>query len=386
MGKDPKKIEAFSKKMKGRIGPNKGVKGRKPWHNISGLTGSNGKPPWNKGNKGVTVAWNKGVANERWKGAGNPNWNGGVTEDHEKIRKTMEYREWRRQVFKRDKFTCQECGRSKEVSGKLHADHIKPFAYFPELRHSVDNGRTLCEDCHKETETYGAKARTFKKSLALVIMVLLISFQSFAQTAMRFDNTGTAYGGTAQFTTWTATASATIAQANPTGFKTSTAIADKTATVDNTSATATTCFGQFISPALVAQTISGTVTGYARLSVSNATGCTAQSRVKITVINRAGFIQATLLAITAGAANLTTTLTSYQMLNAAALSSYSCADGDRICIEIGIGRSAGTTSRSGTISFGTSSSTDITAAGSTNANNPVITFSGNLSFYKGGTQ
>jgi len=192
-------------------------------------------------------------------------------------------------------------------------------------------------------------------------------------------------GQAGAFSSWTNTGSAIIRRGLTTGYKQSTAIASTTLAVDITSATATTCFGQFISPALRAQTISGTVTGYARMSIANVTGATVQSRVKITVINSAGTVVATLVALTAGASNLTTTLTSYQILNAAAISSYSCANGDRLCVEVGIGRSVGTTARNGTISFGSSSATNITAAGSTTANNPVLTFSGNLLFYQGTT-
>lgn len=217
----------------------------------------------------------------------------------------------------------------------------------------------------------------------ITIIFILASYFSYAQTTTRFEVSGNPYGLSGTISTWTASGSAILTQANPTGFKTGTTIASTTIAVNNSSGTATTLFGQFVSPALEAQTISGTITGYARMSVASVTGCTAQSRVKITVIDRTGAVVATLVAITSGASNLTTTLTSYQILNAAAISSYSCAKGDRICIEIGIGRSAGTTARNGTVSFGTSSATDITAAGSTTANNPVLTFSGNITFQKG---
>lgn len=217
----------------------------------------------------------------------------------------------------------------------------------------------------------------------ILTILVFISLNVSAQTTMYLEASGNHYGADGAFSTWTATTGFLAAPAYKSGFKQSTTIASTTLAVDNSSSTATTCFGQFVSPALVAQTISGTVTGYARMSIANATGATVQSRVKITVINRAGTVVATLVSMTSGASNLTTTLTSYQILNAAAISSYSCADGDRICIEIGIGRSAGTTARNGTVSFGSSSATDISAAGSTTANNPVITFSGNLNFYKG---
>lgn len=89
----------------------------------------------------------------------NPNWKGGVTPINELIRKSPLYKEWRKNVFKRDNYTCQWCREKESVSGKLNADHIKPFAYFPKLRFDLDNGRTLCVDCHKKTDTYLIKAK-----------------------------------------------------------------------------------------------------------------------------------------------------------------------------------------------------------------------------------
>ena len=69
-----------------------------------------------------------------------------------RIRNSLEYRLWRQAVFQRDNYTCVFCGKH---GGDLNADHIKPFALFPELRFAIDNGRTLCVPCHKLTDTFG---------------------------------------------------------------------------------------------------------------------------------------------------------------------------------------------------------------------------------------
>lgn len=62
-------------------------------------------------------------------------------------RECKEYSEWRNFVFKRDNYTCQHC---RKIGVKLNAHHIKPWALYPKLRFNVDNGITLCEDCHKK--------------------------------------------------------------------------------------------------------------------------------------------------------------------------------------------------------------------------------------------
>lgn len=89
-------------------------------------------------------------------------WKGGRTKESSIIRESIEYKLWREAVFKRDNYTCIWC---KIRGGKLNADHIKPFAYYPELRFAIDNGRTLCVPCHKTTETFAKKINIKKSTL-----------------------------------------------------------------------------------------------------------------------------------------------------------------------------------------------------------------------------
>ena len=79
------------------------------------------------------------------KGKNSNLWKGGITPINKKQRQTFDIRLWRLYVFERDNYTCQICNISNVY---LHADHIKSFADYPELRSDINNGRTLCRPCH----------------------------------------------------------------------------------------------------------------------------------------------------------------------------------------------------------------------------------------------
>lgn len=101
-------------------------------------------------------------------------WMGGLTSLYQRIRYCSRYKQWRTTVYQRDNYTCQICG---QLGGKLHADHIYPFSLIVkdlekiyttyekivacELLWMLNNGRTLCVSCHKKTDTYLGKARTY---------------------------------------------------------------------------------------------------------------------------------------------------------------------------------------------------------------------------------
>lgn len=67
---------------------------------------------------------------------------------------------WKKEVFKRDNWTCQKCG---QKSGNIEAHHIKSWSEYPDMRFDLSNGQTLCKSCHKKTENYGRKALTILK-------------------------------------------------------------------------------------------------------------------------------------------------------------------------------------------------------------------------------
>lgn len=186
MGNDRDKNNNHAKVMLGKETWNKGMKGIQPWMNTSGL---NTGDPWNKGVKGAQKAWNKKPdvfitcrvcgKDKKVKHAklnrsktcsrvcANNYKDKGKTPLLKKARGVNDYRKWRIAVLERDGHKCILCG----SKNKIHADHIKRFCDYPKLRYDINNGRALCFDCHKKTDTYGNKPRVNGKQFQIALTV-----------------------------------------------------------------------------------------------------------------------------------------------------------------------------------------------------------------------
>lgn len=91
-----------------------------------------------------------------------PVWKGGVEYTRDE-RSSYEYGQWRSSVFARDHYTCCKCGcrngNGKQI--KLHAHHIYNWKDNEDSRYDIDNGITLCVDCHMKFHSkYGKRNNT----------------------------------------------------------------------------------------------------------------------------------------------------------------------------------------------------------------------------------
>jgi len=107
---------------------------------------------WQRGQPKRMTAKGRKRFLETHSGEHNANWKGGITPHNKRLRSSEEYRKWRDGIFRRDNWTCQECGArcGNGANVRLAAHHVKPFATFPDLRFRVDNGTTLCLKCHNK--------------------------------------------------------------------------------------------------------------------------------------------------------------------------------------------------------------------------------------------
>ena len=183
-------------------GWNKGQRGLCSTDTIKKMSDAKlGKPTWNKGKK-LSDTHKKNLSKShkgkpssfigkhhtletkekiRLSKSGNKSnlWKGGISKISALIRGCFQYRQWRSDVFTRDNFICQECGIKSGCGHTVifQAHHIKSQSEILEEYQiksieealtceelwNINNGVTLCLDCHKLTDTYAGRNR--KKSL-----------------------------------------------------------------------------------------------------------------------------------------------------------------------------------------------------------------------------
>lgn len=92
---------------------------------------------------------------EKTKGDKHPNWRHDLTEE-ERISRRLSYenKTWRSAVYERDNYQCQCC--LINGNGNLNAHHKDGYNWCIDRRYDIENGITLCSDCHTEFHvTYG---------------------------------------------------------------------------------------------------------------------------------------------------------------------------------------------------------------------------------------
>lgn len=105
-------------------------------------------------------------------GEKNGMWKGGITKIDKLCRRMMEYRQWRSDVFQRDNWTCRTCGINKVYVTAHHINGLNKIIRENNIKNIIDarnckemwdinNGITLCEECHSLTDNY--RGRSIKK-------------------------------------------------------------------------------------------------------------------------------------------------------------------------------------------------------------------------------
>ncbi len=112
-----------------------------------------GRTPWNKGLSGYRTGFHSFSSHSRAAGL---------------VKGALSY--WRWLVLERDDYTCQVCGVREDV---MEADHIISRWERLDLVYAVSNGRALCHECHRKTDTFAGLAtrrpKVYQIPLPLVV-------------------------------------------------------------------------------------------------------------------------------------------------------------------------------------------------------------------------
>lgn len=120
------------------------------------------KEKWRNSKKGITT-WNKGLIVDQYpNGPPNRPRHDFTTCTLHEMMNSARYKRFKHKIYKRDNFTCQECGDRNHIGrGKrirLECHHIISLKEDPSLIFDETNCITLCYACHRKTDNYGHKA------------------------------------------------------------------------------------------------------------------------------------------------------------------------------------------------------------------------------------
>jgi len=122
--------------------------------------------PYNKNNRFCSKKCYSKWQSENIVGENHPAWNSNITdEERQSGRSYPEYNKWRETVKKRDNYMCQFCGLPIE----LNAHHIESYNNNPELRTTLSNGITMCNECHNDFHhQYGSGNNTKQQLIEFI--------------------------------------------------------------------------------------------------------------------------------------------------------------------------------------------------------------------------
>ena len=103
-------------------------------------------------------------------------WKGGTTKLDKLIRESLAYKQWRSSCMTRDNWTCKTCNKrgvelqvhhKKSMCEILKDNNIKRIEEALSCKElfDINNGVTLCLDCHKQTDTYASKIHLLLKKI-----------------------------------------------------------------------------------------------------------------------------------------------------------------------------------------------------------------------------
>lgn len=92
----------------------------------------------------------------KWKsknmtGENSPTWNPDLTdEERERGRKYPEYYNFLTNRMRKDNYTCNVCGKHSKWGNGLNVHHLNSYNWDRSNRTNIENGITLCKECHVE--------------------------------------------------------------------------------------------------------------------------------------------------------------------------------------------------------------------------------------------